>query len=142
MYIAYILIIVCCLLSPFIDSMFRTKRGEECFVFTLTPLLMIDKKGEMNLSLYACFYDYACFCWYQVLVSRVFCFKNIVWLVLIFYLVSRACFSLIFYWYQEHVLIDIKSLFYLCMLMHFMFSIKNMFRTFHLFYACLCIFHV
>ena len=36
---------------PFIGSLFWTKRGIKfiCFVFTLTPLLMIDKKGEKNL---------------------------------------------------------------------------------------------
>ena len=51
---------------PFIDSLFWTKRGEEyvfiSFVLFLTPLLMIDKKGEKNLSLYA--WLYACLCFY------------------------------------------------------------------------------
>ena len=48
-----------------------------CFDFAFTPLLMIDKKGEKDLSLYACFYDYACF---YISIKSV-CFKNIVWLV-------------------------------------------------------------
>ena len=41
-----------CFDSPFIDSLFWTKRGKECFVFTWTPLLMIDKKGEKNLCMF------------------------------------------------------------------------------------------
>ena len=57
------------LVQPFIVSLFRTKRGRR-FVFTLTPLLMIDKKGEKYFSIYACFeksiYVYA----------YMFCFAN------------------------------------------------------------------
>ena len=43
-------------LSPLIVSffLFKTKRGRTFFLF-VTPLLMIDKKGENYLSLYACF---------------------------------------------------------------------------------------
>ena len=57
---------------------------EYVLLFSWTPLLMIDKKGEKNLSLYACFYDYACFYigiqyWYQECL-----FLNIVWLVWFF----------------------------------------------------------
>jgi len=59
--------------TPLLILCFEQKGGKEFvgFVFTLTPLLMIDKKGEKDLSLYACFYDYACFYigikyWYQV----------------------------------------------------------------------------
>ena len=49
---------------PLIDYLFHIKKkGEEyvfiSFVLFLTPLLIIDKKGEKNLSLYACLY--ACF---------------------------------------------------------------------------------
>ena len=41
-------IIVLLLLNPLVDSLFRTKRGRRIywFVFTWTPLLMIDKKGR------------------------------------------------------------------------------------------------
>jgi len=60
---------ICFIVTPLLILCFEQK-GEECFVFTWTPLLMIDKKGENYLSLYACFYDYACFYvdikyWYQ-----------------------------------------------------------------------------
>ena len=53
MYIAYILywFVLC---HPFVDFCFWQKGGEH-FVFTLTPLLMIDKKGEKywrNFSVY------------------------------------------------------------------------------------------
>ena len=41
--------------TPLLIFLFLTKRGEHCFVFTLTPLLMIDKKGEKYFSIYACF---------------------------------------------------------------------------------------
>ena len=46
--------------NPFVDSLVRTKRGRIIywFVFTLTPLLMIDKNGEKYFSIYAC---YPCF---------------------------------------------------------------------------------
>ena len=55
MYIAYISLLVD-LISPLIDFFcFGQKGGEHYFVFTLTPLLMIDKKGEKYLSIYACF---------------------------------------------------------------------------------------
>ena len=43
------------LCHPFVDFCFWQKGGEHCFVFTLTPLLMIDKKGEKYFSIYACF---------------------------------------------------------------------------------------
>ena len=71
-----------------------------CFYFD--PLLMIDKKGEKNLSLYACFYDYACF-----YIGIKYWYKEY-----LFY--EHSLVSLIFYWYQELVL-------------HFMFGIKSMF---------------
>ena len=55
MYIAYILIIDLFDVTPLLILCFEQKGGEECFVFTLTPLLMIDKKGEKYFSIYACF---------------------------------------------------------------------------------------
>ena len=45
---------------PFIDF----KGGEHCFVFTLTPLLMIDKKGEKYFGIYACL-KISCLCIYK-----------------------------------------------------------------------------
>ena len=42
-------------ITPLLILCFEQKGGEECFVFTWIPLLMIDKKGEKYLSLYACF---------------------------------------------------------------------------------------
>ena len=61
--------------NPFIDSLFRTKRGRRiyCFIFTWTPLLMIDKKGEKYLSLYACFICMFCF---YLLVCRLIGIKS------------------------------------------------------------------
>ena len=41
--------------TPLLIFAFDKKGGEHCFVFTLTPLLMIDKKGEKYFSIYACF---------------------------------------------------------------------------------------
>ena len=40
---------------PFVVFCFGQKGGEHYFVFTLTPLLMIDKKREKYFSIYACF---------------------------------------------------------------------------------------
>ena len=42
---------------PFLILLFLTKRGREkkkILFYIFTPLLMIDKKGEKNLVLYAC----------------------------------------------------------------------------------------
>ena len=55
------------LFHPFVDFCFWQKGVEHCFVFTLTPLLMIDKKGEKYFSIYAClsfciYWVYACLC--------------------------------------------------------------------------------
>ena len=61
------------LISPLEVFLFRTKRGRTCFLFPLTPLLMIDKKGEKYLILYACFYigiKRVCFYVLLILVSR------------------------------------------------------------------------
>ena len=57
MYIAYILIIDLFDITPLFILCFEQKGGEEFvgFVFTLTPLLMIDKKREKYFSIYACF---------------------------------------------------------------------------------------
>ena len=43
--------------TPFVDFFpVSNKKGENIILyFTLTPLLMIDKKGEKYLSIYACF---------------------------------------------------------------------------------------
>ena len=41
--------------TPLLILCFGQKGGAHCFVFTLTPLLMIDKKGEKYFSIYACF---------------------------------------------------------------------------------------
>ena len=51
MYIAYILIID---VTPLLILCFEQKGGEEFvgFIFTLTPLLMIDKKWEKYFSIY------------------------------------------------------------------------------------------
>ena len=57
MYIAYILIIDLFDVIPLLILCFEHKGGEE-YVFiglSLTPLLMIDKKGEKYFSIYACF---------------------------------------------------------------------------------------
>ena len=45
---------------------FGHKGGEHCFVFTLTPLLMIDKKGEK-------YFRYICMFWKRILVYA-YCF--------------------------------------------------------------------
>ena len=56
------------------------------FVLSLTPLLMIDKKGEKNLSLYACFV-----CMFYVFIDYVF-------------IDQRALFKEhVYFWYQELV---------------------------------------
>ena len=64
MYIAYIFYWLIWV-HPFVDF-FWQKGGEHCFVFTLTPLLMIDKKGEKDFE---CIYAYLCFCIYWVYAS-------------------------------------------------------------------------
>ena len=46
MYIAYILLIDLFYVTPLLILCFGQKGGEHYFVLTLTPLLMIDKKGE------------------------------------------------------------------------------------------------
>ena len=45
-------------ITPLLILCFGQKGGEKFvgFVFTLTPLLMIDKKGEKYFSIYACFH--------------------------------------------------------------------------------------
>ena len=66
----------CVFFHPFVDSLFRTKRGRRIIFIGLsfTPLLMIDKKGEKNLSLYAWSLFHV---WYWehvlLLVSRALC---------------------------------------------------------------------
>ena len=56
--------------TPLLTSV-SDKKGEHCFVFILTPLLMIDKKGEKDFEfIYACL----CFCIYWVLCIS--CFRK------------------------------------------------------------------
>ena len=65
MYIAYNHLLIDLIYYPFLISLFLTKRGRKFwFVFTLTPLLMNDRKGEKNLSLYACLNKELCLCIY------------------------------------------------------------------------------
>ena len=86
---------------PLIDPLFAIKRRDEyvfiSFVLFSTPLLMIDKKGEKNLSLYACLY--ACFmfllssfgivCMFYVFIKFIW-YQSIIYKTCLF-LVSRAC---------------------------------------------------
>ena len=71
MYIAYNLLFDMFALTPSLVPCFRQKGGEnfDDFVFTLTPLLMIDKKGEKEFSLYACFVK-------KIVYTYMFCFAN------------------------------------------------------------------
>ena len=105
--------------TPYWHCFCFRQKGEEHFVlYSFTPLLMIDKKGEKNLRLYACFVCMFClsrnivcfllvccllvlrafYFWYQELVKGIISF--------VLQLVSRACFEnlfVLFNWYQEHV---------------------------------------
>ena len=71
MYIAYNLLLI----TPLLILCFGQKGGEKFvdFVFTLTPLLMIDKKGEKYFCIYACF---PCFIhkWGEVFMFMHICF--------------------------------------------------------------------
>ena len=119
--------------TPHWFFLFKTKRGR--ILFSLTPLLMIDKKREKYLSLYACIWVYMhIYCLYKIkfllitfqLVSRVF-----------YWLVSKAFIAFIdeifncnFYWSQKHVyfryflLVSRACLFHYACLCIFMFSIQ------------------
>jgi len=74
------IIMVCFDFTPW--SIFVSgKKGENIvLLFSLTPLLMIDKKGEKYLSLYACLSKFA-----------------------LFHIdIKRVCFMFCWYWYQEY----------------------------------------
>ena len=105
------------LISPLEVFFVSDKKGKNMFYwFSLTPLLMIDKKGEKYLSLYACFYSIWVYMHVFILVSREFvlcfvdiCIKN--WFAVLFWknmFMKRrnnlfGIKSLFFIWYQEHV---------------------------------------
>ena len=70
--------------------LFKTKWGRTLFLlFSLTPLLMIDKKGEKYLSLYACLL------FIYMLISKFvsYWYQESLFDVLMFY----------WYWYQENI---------------------------------------
>ena len=46
-----------------------TKRGRKFVDYVFTPLLMIDKKGEKDFGLYACFVK-------KIVYAYMFCFAN------------------------------------------------------------------
>ena len=109
--------------TPLLILCFEQKGGEH-FIFTFTPLLMIDEKGEKNLSLqFICMFLYACFYvfifglkfnWYQKhYLKNMFIFG----IKSFFSFVLQFCFA---NWYQELVLINVFVLFNLI-------GIKSMF---------------
>ena len=154
-------------ITPSWSLSFWQKGGRKiCLIyFTLNPLLMIDKKGEKYLSLYASLlfvsYWYQEFLlnfyyWYQKLLLIIFQLVSRIFIDWIFFiwLVSRA-FMLLkfshwnFYWYQEQLFKEyvyfkkekefiFKKKVWYQEHVYFMFGIKSMFIS--LFYAYWCIF--